>query len=96
MAWGCAECGKKENEEWRDQLGQAWPVKFDAVCHHCGSPLCQEHRVVIVDDAFSPGQPTAVRTPAKSVHCKACKGREHPRAPELPGWTGQRDLVPHA
>lgn len=28
-------------------------VKIDVICHHCGKPLCQRHRVLIADDAFA-------------------------------------------
>lgn len=27
-------------------------INIMAVCHHCGKPLCQQHRILIVDDAF--------------------------------------------
>lgn len=28
-------------------------VKVIAMCHHCGKPLCQQHRILIRDEAFS-------------------------------------------
>ena len=49
MAWECAVCRKKEDPSGKDS------VKIDAVCHHCGKPLCNDsrHRIVIVDPDFS-------------------------------------------
>jgi hypothetical protein len=28
-------------------------VNIVAICHHCGKLLCQQHRILIIDDAFS-------------------------------------------
>lgn len=42
------------------------------VCHHCGKPLCDEHRQLVRNDpAFSQfGSSTA-------VHCEDCRLRYH-------------------
>ena len=47
MAWECGECRATEG-------GKQEGVRVDVVCHHCGKPLCQKHRILIVDDAFDP------------------------------------------
>jgi len=44
MALACAECGAIDSQD---------QVNVKVVCHHCGKPLCDEHCVWIVDDAFS-------------------------------------------
>ncbi len=33
--------------------GKEQKVKIEVRCHHCGKPLCQKHRILIADDAFS-------------------------------------------
>jgi hypothetical protein len=33
--------------------GKEENVKIEARCHHCGKPLCQKHRILVADDAFS-------------------------------------------
>jgi hypothetical protein len=63
MAWECAECNAKESAA----------SQIDAVCHHCGKPLCRDDQLRIVDNAFSAA--------AIAVHCAACKARYHARAP---------------
>ena len=66
MPWECGECSQRE----RDGL------LITAVCHHCGKPLCDKHRVRIVDDAFaSEGQEVV-----SAFHCEACRRVHHPRA----------------
>jgi hypothetical protein len=35
-----------------EHQGQQVLVEVRAMCHHCGKPLCQKHRVLIVDDVF--------------------------------------------
>jgi hypothetical protein len=65
VAWECAECNARE--KLRN------PV--DAVCHHCGKPLCRGDRVEIADLAFAmvPGPISPV-----AVHCRSCKRQYHP------------------
>ncbi|MDJ0729256.1 MAG: hypothetical protein QNJ33_04610 [Crocosphaera sp.] len=41
-----------EEVKWKSQTKED-EVKVVAMCHHCGKPLCQQHRFLIVDDAFS-------------------------------------------
>ena len=68
MAW---ECGVCDAVEGRDN------VKVDAVCHHCGKPLCQKHQKFhFVDDAFSINDTPVNR---QAYHCEACKKLYHPR-----------------
>ncbi|MEV0675519.1 hypothetical protein AB0I60_03245 [Actinosynnema sp. NPDC050436] len=70
MAWECAECHTREGAD---------EVFVDAVCHHCGKPLCHHDRVSVVDDAFGEEDRQV------AVHCKECKQRHHPRATALEG-----------
>lgn len=64
MSWECVECNAPDS-------------KVDAVCHHCGKPLCRDDRVVIIDDAFASisGQRRQV-----AAHCRSCRRRYHPSA----------------
>jgi len=61
MAWECAECNSPGS-------------KIDAVCHHCGKPLCRDDRVVILDNAFA--SVAGQRGPA-AVHCRSCRSEYH-------------------
>lgn len=72
MTWKCIECQKAEGEK---------DVVVDAVCHHCGMPLCRQHQRVILDDCFSRATGPLDRS---AVHCGACHQHYHPRA-ELVG-----------
>jgi hypothetical protein len=69
VAWECAECNVKESADW----------KIDAICHHCGKPLCRDDRVEIADNAFS----SAGSAGPTAVHCRACKRRNHAGAVPL-------------
>ncbi len=64
MSWECAECNAREGQQTR----------IDAVCHHCGKPLCRGDRVEIADLDFAstPGQTGQV-----AVHCRPCKRLYH-------------------
>lgn len=64
MAWECAECNARERTR----------NAIDAVCHHCGKPLCREHRIEIADLAFA-----GVSEPISQVaiHCQKCKHQYH-------------------
>ncbi|WP_433261772.1 hypothetical protein ACQPZF_27730 [Actinosynnema sp. CS-041913] len=73
MAWECAECHAREG---------AGQVFIDAVCHHCGKPLCRHDRVRIVDEAFAESDRHSAQL---ALHCKECKQRHHPRAVALGG-----------
>ena len=55
MALSCGECGAVHGS--RDS------VTVEVVCHHCGKPLCNKHRMRIIDDAFYDGAETALATP---------------------------------
>lgn len=46
------------------------------VCHHCGSPVCNEHSLIIIDDVFG----SSAESRSSAVHCKDCKARYHPGA----------------
>ena len=69
MGWECGECNAKETSANR----------IDAVCHHCGKPLCREHRIDIADNAFSR---TAMAVP-RAAHCYPCRRKWHPGSPAL-------------
>lgn len=64
MGWRCAECGKAEE-------GKKFAI--DAVCHHCGKPLCRTHQNRIGDDAFHGHEGQSSR----AVHCPQCRRRHH-------------------
>lgn len=74
LVWECAECNAKES---RDK-------KIDAVCHHCGKPLCHQDQIKIADNAFS-GAGLAAPT---AIHCWSCKRKYHVGAVPL-GQAGQ-------
>jgi hypothetical protein len=65
--WRCGQCDEAEGGTFQDSDED---VKVDAVCHHCGKPLCQRHRRLRIDEGFS-------RTPRArrpdSVHCTTCQ-----------------------
>ena len=61
MPWECAECNAREDQHTR----------IDAVCHHCGKPLCRGDRVEIADLNFAGASGQA------AVHCRPCKLRFH-------------------
>jgi len=62
MAWECAECNAREDSQ----------IRIDAVCHHCGKPLCRGDRVELADSAFSSSHGDQV-----AVHCRPCRHRYH-------------------
>jgi hypothetical protein len=66
MVWECGNCSQEESRQH----------VVNAVCHHCGTPLCREcrgHRNVIFDGAFS--GPLAHR---RAVHCRSCLDEHYP------------------
>ena len=70
MAWECADCGAKEQQN-----------HMILVCHHCGKPVCGKHREVITDSAFS----ADLTRPAgrAGVHCMDCRKEYHRRESKL-------------
>jgi hypothetical protein len=78
MAWECAECQSREGTPVPGGARDA-TVKVDVVCHHCGKPLCEHDRFMLVDDAFDL---SAGSTP-RAAHCKECRQRHHPRVTAL-------------
>jgi hypothetical protein len=67
MSWHCAECHAPEDSVNR----------VDAVCHHCGKPLCRQDQVLIPDEAFAPASGPSDRN---AVHCRPCHRQFHPMA----------------
>lgn len=65
MPWECGDCRRVEKKP---------EIIIDAVCHHCGKPLCQEHRKEIVDDAFSN---CAGPVSQVAYHCDECLRTHH-------------------
>ena len=57
MAYRCGDCGEP---------------KIEAVCHHCGRPLCEKHQVKIRDGAFS-----STHRIAEAYHCGSCREKFH-------------------
>lgn len=67
MTWECAECHATEDRDDKQ-------TRIDAVCHHCGKPLCRDDRLLVPDRAFAP---TPGEVGAEAVHCRSCKRRYH-------------------
>jgi hypothetical protein len=67
MAWTCAECRETEGND---------KIFVNAVCHHCGKPLCGNDRFRILDEVFSEVEGKVSRM---AVHCKTCKQKYHPK-----------------
>lgn len=65
---------------------------IDTVCHHCGKPLCREHRVLILDEQFAnQGAPV----PRHAYHCPGCHQAYHARSyrvRSMPVWAYGRTL----
>lgn len=64
MPWECGECNVREDSRTR----------IDAICHHCGKPLCHGDQVRIPDPAFA-DEPGPIGRDA--VHCRPCMQRHH-------------------
>lgn len=88
MSLQCAVCGAPENKD-----GQV----LDTVCHHCGKPLCQDHRVLILDEDFANRSAPA---PRHAYHCPDCHQAYHPRSHvvrprrPLPSWRAIQQRLP--
>jgi hypothetical protein len=65
MIWECGVCSQPESRQ----------LIIDAVCHHCGTPLCREHQYRPWDSAFSGPIASDDR---RAVHCRDCRDRYHP------------------
>lgn len=70
MAWECAVCNKREGDK----------VRIEAVCHHCGKPLCADDRVLVLDLDFSGEDGPLSRN---AFHCAECSRRYHAGLPEI-------------
>jgi thymidine kinase len=92
VTWECAECHVAE-------VATDKRTRVDAVCHHCGKPLCRDDRLLVPDHAFDPG-PGDIG--ADAVHCPSCKRRfhgadisigvtEHDRGGDIPDPDTSRD-----
>jgi hypothetical protein len=46
-----------------------------AVCHHCGRPVCRDHRAWLLDPVFH----GLGRDWDRAVHCPACHSARHPQ-----------------
>lgn len=76
MTWKCGDCGRLE--ERRAEGAERESVVVDAVCHHCGMPLCDwegeggacQHW--LEDEVLGASNGLA-------CHCRACASRHHPR-----------------
>ncbi|MGW3996089.1 hypothetical protein [Amycolatopsis sp. NPDC004772] len=83
MAWKCSDCDAEE-----DSAGK---VVVDAVCHHCGKPLCRLHQQAVLDDAFAVDTSAAmdsiglIPVDRIAVHCESCRRDHHPRAALMNG-----------
>lgn len=88
MSLQCAVCSATDGKD-----GQV----VDAVCHHCGKPLCTHHRILILDEQFANrGAPT----PRNAYHCATCRQTYHARSHvvrptrPLPSWRTLRGRLP--
>jgi hypothetical protein len=68
MSWECGYCGSVEGIDG---------VMIEAVCHHCGKPLCRLHRLEFLDEVFGQ-EPGPLGSHA--YHCSDCKKAYHARA----------------
>ena len=88
MPLQCAVCGVLDGKD-----GQV----LDAVCHHCGKPLCANHRILILDEQFAN---RGVPVPRNAYHCSSCRQAYHPRSPvvrpprPLPSWRAIWERLP--
>jgi hypothetical protein len=64
MTWECAECNVEDRQN-----------RIDAICHHCGKPLCRNDQVLIPDNAFAASSGEASQV---AVHCRTCRRQHHP------------------
>jgi hypothetical protein len=71
--WHCAECHASEDGA----------TAVDAVCHHCGKPLCRRDQVLIPDEAFAT---LSAMADAVAVHCRSCRHEFHPGPYILLDW----------
>ncbi|MSP13280.1 MAG: DUF1294 domain-containing protein [Chloroflexi bacterium] len=74
MSWICAECGREDGK---------YDFIVEVVCHHCGKLLCQKHRILIIDVAFSGQSAYSEKAGAPgqtAYHCKECQHRHHPHS----------------
>ena len=67
MPWECGECNAREDPKDRQ-------TRIDAVCHHCGKPLCRDDQIWIADFVFAEGHGAIGR---EAAHCRSCRRRHH-------------------
>ncbi|WP_410674059.1 hypothetical protein [Amycolatopsis sp. cmx-4-68] len=73
MAWECSDCNAREEEDGK--------VVVDAVCHHCGKPLCRDHQQPLIDDAFATSESDGlIPWDRIAIHCESCRRIHHLRA----------------
>jgi hypothetical protein len=70
--WECGDCSQPEDRQ----------SPISAVCHHCGTLLCREHRYLIWDSAFRSIVPFRDQM---AVHCRDCRDAYH----HMPMWGGR-------
>lgn len=79
MPWECGTCGAVERRGSNREGGRE-AIRIWVACHHCGKPLCESDRILLVDDAFSDSDGPLSR---QAYHCSECKRADHPRASAL-------------
>jgi hypothetical protein len=78
MAWECNDCDAREDSDGK--------VVVDAVCHHCGKPLCRSHQLAVLDDAFAVTESDGlIPVDRIAVHCESCRRAHHPRTTLMDG-----------
>jgi hypothetical protein len=65
MTWKCAVCGEVDGRK---------NIVVNAVCHHCGKPLCEKHQVIVQDRDFGHDDDNPR---VWAVHCKECRRKHH-------------------
>lgn len=84
MSWSCGACRRVHKDPAVDDDER---ILVDAVCHHCGKPLCTWEpdeddseggpcQNWIFDDAFT----AEGDEPVAACHCRDCLGAQHPTA----------------
>ena len=99
MSWSCGACRRIHKDSTTDEEDR---TVVDAVCHHCGKPLCtwqpdddcdgEPCQHWILDEAFAGDG----GEPVPACHCRDCLRTQHPtaRVIDRPGEDHQRRSAP--
>jgi hypothetical protein len=79
MSWTCGECRRTHGERETGNGGPEIEVEVNALCHHCGKPLCNREtdsgscQFWVPDDAFSIEDDSL----PVACHCRECAETHH-------------------